>query len=266
MQPRFPSPGNSEQPATGRQSTYATLLEKFEPGDLIFGLRETRERVLQELEKYNHTHCFANALNDRTITKVIRNEPTGELHPRKQEHGVFLTKHKTYLLSPNGKPVPALGYKGDVRSIAYRRACKLLLVDDAPERKYHRHVFIEGIDWQRVTTKTFVDALNVPHPDLSVTASEMRAAYRYFRDHGHEHPKITYYDEHGNIMLQTPWQQPHLSYLFREYDRLHQLKIEAEEASTDVDSDPEEPSSPVRTTDDESLDETSPVKKRRLIF
>jgi hypothetical protein len=266
MQPRPPSPSDSEQPAISRQSTYATLLEKFKPGDLIFGISQTRQRVVDELEKHGYSHCFANALNDKTITKVIRNEPTDRLHVVKQAHGVFLNKHKTYLLSPHGKPIPALRYKGEVRSSAYRRACKLLLVDDAPERTYHTHVFVEGINWERVTTKTFVDALNVRHPDYSVTASEMRAAYRYYRDHGNEHPHITYYDEQGNILPQTPWQQPQLKPFFREYDRLHQLKIEAEEASTDVDTDPDEASCVAHATEDDSSEETSPLKKRRLIF
>jgi hypothetical protein len=241
MQPRrtVSSPVKTD-PNAQFNSTYGTLISRFKAGDLIFGLKEVRARALDELAKFRFTGCYANA-----VTAVRKKEGPAPLKLLQRDHYAFLLKHRDKLLRPNGKPIPPLAHKGDQRSAAYRRACKLLLVDDDSNRTRTVHVLTENMDWQRICTKTFIDSLGVTNPDLSVTSSEMRAAYRYFKQHGVNHPKIIFYNEHGKIIDKLPWEQPALIPLFLEYDRQHQLKIDAEEAPTQSPPpDLDEPTSP----------------------
>jgi hypothetical protein len=213
-------------------STYKTLISRFKAGDLIFGLRDVRARALEELDKFRFTGCFANALNDKTVTLVLNNGDPTQLKLLQRQHFTFLSAHRNKLLRPHGKPIPALAHKGDQRSAAYRRACKLLLVDDGTERTWTVHVLTENMDWLRICSKEYKDTLGITHTDDSVTSSEIRAAYRYFKTHGKNHPNILFYDARVKLLNQLPWEQPALMPFFREYDRQHQLKIDYEEAST----------------------------------
>ena len=216
------------------QTSYASLLTRFQAGDLIFGLKETRRQVLKVLTQQGFHHCFANALNDKTVTVVIQQQAIDQLPPFKQPHALFLRSRLAYLISPNGKPVFALKKKGDIRSIAYRRACKLLLVDDDESLTRHNHFFLAGIDWARVTSKTYTDAHAHTRIDDSVTASEIRAAYRYCKAYGN-HPRISFYAANGEL-TQPPWQQPTLMPFFQAYDQLQEAKLRFEDADTEIDA------------------------------
>jgi hypothetical protein len=222
-----------DKPEVTYDSTYSVLISKFNSGDLVYGLATVRARALAELRKHNYYHCFANALNDKTVTLVIDKMDKSPLKRLQQAHYDFLNNHLDYLNRLGGKPIPSLKEsKGDRRSIAYRRACKILLVDDDPNRTRKVHVMTENIDWQRVCTKSYLDANNTPQPDYSVTASEMRAAYRYFKNNGKNHPHIIFYDKNRQILEQAPWEQDELKPWFREYDAKHAAKVEVEEALT----------------------------------
>ncbi len=249
MQPRALDFENEVKSEVKYQSTYANLLSKFKSGDLVYGLSQVRALAIIELNNNNFSSCIANALNNRTVTLVLNNGDTTDLNNFKQAHAAFLHKNREYLKKPGGKPVPTLAYKGNIRSIAYRRACKLLLVEDSDERTRTVHVLTENINWERVCTKICNDKSGNPVADLSVTSSEMRAAYRYYRTHGKNHPLIIFYDKEGEVLEKMPWEQPALMPFFQEYDRQHQLKIDLENA-------------PTQSQDDEDLTTVTPSSPR----
>lgn len=80
-------------------------------------------------------------------------------------------------------------------SAAFRRACKLLLINRDSGRNYTAHMVLGDIDWNQVTDKT----------NQGITNSELRAAYRDASLHG-KHPNILFYNrrlestqEHPNV-------------------------------------------------------------------
>ena len=235
-----------------------TLINNFQEGDLVYGLAEPRARIVAELKKLGYTYLFANTLNDKLVSLVIRQESPEGLADRKLSHFHFLNSQREYLIKPNGKPILAMRKSNDV-SAAYRRSCKATLIR-RDDRRYNVHFLLEGIDWERICTKKFDDTL-----DDSVTASELRAAYRDFLQHG-VHPNIIFYDQHLRPLDKAPWERPELVLFFDAYNKLRLANKELEEASTqecdDIDESDATPNQPVTEADPFFCDEVlSPAHK-----
>ena len=195
-----------------KKATVKTLYSKFKQGDVVFGLDEPRSRVCAELRNRAFTHTLANELNSGVVNmiadEIMDKTSLNRLTPAKSEHYTFLSKHQDYLRRVPGKTIPTqLNHPGV--GAAYRRACKLLLINRDTGRTSNAHVVTTGIDWDRVCNKD--------KTDLGVTNSEMRAAYRDYCEHG-KNPHIFFYDEDLHRLKHPPWTRPEIKEQFDGYD------------------------------------------------
>jgi len=194
-----------------------TIFDKFKQGDLVYGLIKPRDAVTEKLTKQGFTYTYANKLNDPAVSLVMkgssRREAEKTLDYTQTKHFRFLRRHADYLKRLPGRTIPLM--HDDPRcGAAYRRACKLLLINRDPDRKYKTHVMTKDIDWRRVCDKT--------KSGLGVTDSEMRAAFRDEIRHG-RNPNILFYDAELNLLSAPPWEKPELAGIFQSY-RDHILK------------------------------------------
>lgn len=198
-----------------------SLLNKFQQGDLIFGLTSPSKDVLiDKLKSKGFTHIYPNSLNDSVVGIVVDDDKgrAKKLDSNKLKHYHFLITYNNYLLgiadkfrNPRkihrpGKPIPTLK-KEPILGAAFRRSCKLLLVSRDNNRKWFAHFYTKNIDWKRVCEK---DA-----KDDGVTNSEIRAAYRDYLENG-IHPYILFYGA-NNQLQPPPWQQPEHEHHFKKY-------------------------------------------------
>lgn len=122
----------------GYSSMPFKLLDLFKQGDLVYGLAQPRDKVLEVLTKEKYTHAYANALNDPAIDLVMNNTSRSKAEKRLDEqqfkHFRFLRKHRAYLERTPGRAVPLMQDRPR-EGAAYRRSCKLLLINRDPHRK-----------------------------------------------------------------------------------------------------------------------------------
>lgn len=202
-----------ESRAAARAAPIAvTLYEKFKRGDLVFGLAKPRDVVIHKLAEHGFTHTYSNALNSSVVEMVVTGavdaESLKKLDETQLKHFHFLSKHRDYLIRKPGKAIPARPGEPEIGA-AYRRACKLLLINRDPERTCYAHVVINEIDWMRVCDKK--------KSGFGVTDSEMRAAYRDYCRYG-KNPFILFYDSKLNLLKDPPWTDPRVAEYFRLYD------------------------------------------------
>jgi hypothetical protein len=211
-----------EVPATKKiRSTVITpqpkkvqLVDNFKQGDILFGLMSARGPEKKLLKAKGFTDIIANDLNSIAVQIAIDETATLKTNnkPKSDSHLEFLKRHKDYLTKPDGKPFPNSKLKPRV-SAAFRRACKLLLINREPDRTINAHIIIKNINWKRVCNKT-----KLPHNKAcaGITSSEMRAAYRDYVRSG-PNPHIFFYDRNNNLMPQPPWELEKYKPVFERY-------------------------------------------------
>lgn len=193
------------------------LFDKFRQGDVIFGLIAPRNAADKVLVSKGFKNTCANELNQPATDLLMRGVPKEQaikkLAPTKYKHYLFLEQHIDYLKRKPGKTLPKMQAAPELGA-AYRRACKLLLTNRAPERTYDAHVVTTDIDWSRVCDKK--------RSGLGITDSEMRAAYRDARLG--PNPHIFFYDKDLNLLDTPPWEQPGIKEHFDHYESQRKLK------------------------------------------
>lgn len=199
-----------------------SVYNEFSQGDLVFGLQEPQQTVAKRLAQQGFHHTYAQTLNGKTVSKLIKTSTVATpLAPEEEAHFDFLQQHQAYVLrSPPGKPLPVLA-DNPVLGSAFRRACKLLLMNRDPDRTSRAHVVTDKVDWARVCDKRLSKG--------GITDSELRAAYRDYLKHG-DHPHIFFYDSRHRRTL-APWKQPELVGFWRHYDEQRQRKRETQESA-----------------------------------
>lgn len=206
-------------------SSTKSIFDNFKQGDIVFGLLAPRQEVINKLAASGFQHTFANSLNTPTISLVLNQAPEEEknatqisqLDPAQKQHFEFLNKHKDYLLFEPGKSVPTMKDTNPKVGAAYRRACKLLLIN-RENRTHTAHFVTKGIFWKRICDKTI--------DNVSVTASELRAAYRDYKENG-AHPFIKFYDENNNEMPKPPWKMKEFRMHWENYNKTRKTKQKA---------------------------------------
>lgn len=193
-----------------------SLYDNFQQGDLVFGLNSSTASIYETLENRGYHHYYCNSLNGAVVSSVFENKPEpSSLDVEQKKHYHFLSKHKAYLQREGGKPIPVMEDEPALGA-AFRRACKLLLVNRDPERNYTAHVVLKDVDWNRVCDKT----------DKGITNSEIRAAYRDEQLHG-KHPHILFYNKKLVPYKRSPWNLDNNQEIFDEYDRQRENKPRA---------------------------------------
>lgn len=211
-----PSPHKKSRPAEA-----IGLYDSFRQGDLVFGLLEPRDVVIDQLGQRHYTHTYTNELNKKVVSMVVKKrtpcrKELQQLDSSQLKNFHFLSKHSAYLLRRPGKPVPLHADDDDqTLGCAFRRACKLLLINRDSDRVFRAHILTEGIDWERVCDKE--------KSKLGVTDSEMRAAFRDYKAHG-KNPHILFYDAKLNLMDEAPWEKPDIKPMFEKYAREREAK------------------------------------------
>ena len=192
-----------------------TVYDNFKQGDVLFGLVDERYEVDKKLKTSNYHHTVANRLNSPAVDKIIKGkesaEDLAELDAEQKTHYQLLLKHKDYLTKQPGKPIQTISEP--IASAAYRRACKLLLINRDPERTYNAHFITNNVFWKRVCAKT----------DNGVTNSELRAAYRDYLKNG-RNPHIFFYDSNHKQMQRLPWEQEQFKHHWNEYNKTRENK------------------------------------------
>ena len=194
-----------------------TVFEMFTRGDVVFGLLDERAKVVKALKVSGYQNLVANDLNDPAVNLIVNNEHTAlkkDVDPHIKQHQRMLMDHRTYLIKPDGKPIPT-DTNSPIVSSAYRRGCKLLLINRDKERVSNVHIITKGIDWKRLchkvnpTTQVACEA---------ITGSEIRAVYRDEKKYG-AHPMIFFYDENHVVMQKRPWNTLALGHYFHHYEQ-----------------------------------------------
>lgn len=196
-----------------------SLFDNFKQGDLVYGLIGPRAEIIKSLKEKGFNHLYTNALNNDVVEMVVDDTTDGyeKLCGPKKENYQLLKKYRDYLCRQGGRPVPVMQYN-PIHGAAYRRACKLLLINREENRNYAAHVLTEGIEWERVCDKK--------QSKLGVTDSELRAAYRDFKKNG-PNPHIFFYDSKNTLMNQPPWNQPDQAKGWQQYEEeLKQKNVE----------------------------------------
>jgi hypothetical protein len=209
-----------------KTSTPPTLYENFKQGDLLFGLFEERNKVSHIIKEKGFHHTIANKLNNSVVDMVVKGSPAkakiDKLEPEKHQHYTFLSKHRDYLIRQPGKPIPSV--TDPLVSAAYRRACKLLLINREPNRKSNAHFITNNIIWKRTCTKSL--------SQQGITDSEIRAAYRDYQTNG-SNPHIFFYDSQYRQMKQPPWLLSPFKLHWQRYDATRKLKRTANSEKTE---------------------------------
>lgn len=200
-----------------------SVYNRFKQGDLLYGFSDLRVEIGTRLFVKGFRDLFANDYNEEVIDALLAGKTEKEIKqdekkfpPNKSSHFHFLSKFKNYLLR---KPYKLLPSKADdlKTATAIRRACKLLLINR--EGKRSTHMLTKDVDWKRVCNKKRLNG----DQDLSVTYSELRAAFRDHQLYG-ENPHIFFYDKHHRLMKEPPWKDPDIAPLFAEYEKKSKMK------------------------------------------
>jgi hypothetical protein len=194
-----------------------TVYDNFKQGDLLFGLFEERRKVDKIIEKQGFHHTVANELNSSVVKMVAKGSAEkaeiNKLDSEKRRHYTFLSKHRDYLIRQPGKPIATVS--DPLVSPAYRRACKLLLINREPDRTSNAHFITNNIIWKRACTKSI--------SQQGVTDSEVRAAYRDYLKNG-LNPHIFFYDSQYRQMKQAPWLLDPFQHHWQKYNATRKLK------------------------------------------
>lgn len=216
----------ANEPVYKKSKTHApgsSVFDNFKQGDLLFGLLEPRNKVMDAIIKQNSDfhHMVANDLNEPVIKRVINNDVLvvnkSELGSEEEKHFMFLSKHREYLLRQPGKTLSHMSSE-PIIGAAIRRACKLLLINREPDRTSRVHVITDGIVWKNVCDK--------PQSGLRITNSEMRAAYRDYKRNG-LNPHLFFYDVNKKLMPAPPWKLPQFKHHWEKYDKAMREKIKS---------------------------------------
>lgn len=137
-----------------------TDLEKnFNPGDLIYVRDEALVSAQRLIKALGHDHFRANHINLPLIDDLLEGRLTEEYIAQLKEpqhaHATLLLKHKEYLLAPGGKN-PWPDSPKQQRSVAIRRACKLLVKEAASTHVRSLHFMLDGVNHWRVTRKKYI--------------------------------------------------------------------------------------------------------------
>jgi hypothetical protein len=189
------------------------LYDNFQQGDLVFGLNSFLSPVHNELSQRGFRHYYCNSLNSTVVPAVVLDSPyPKKLDKAQNQHYQFLGKHKEYLQRASGKPILSSSLEPHV-SAAFRRACKLLLINRDSERNHMAHVVLGDIDWSLVCDKT----------NQGITNSELRAAYRDISLHGN-HPNILFYNKNLELSEELPWNEDCNKKIFEDYEKARVAK------------------------------------------
>ena len=185
-----------------------SLHDNFKQGDLVFGLNSFLKPVHDKMCRNKFKHYYCNSLNGPVVPDVIKDKPPAKtLDNAQKKHYQFLLRHKDYLKKEDGKPILRSPLEPDV-SAAFRRACKLLLINREQNRNYTAHMILGDVDWQQVCDKTH----------QGVTNSELRAVYRDISLHG-KHPNILFYNKKLELTEELPWEAENTKEIFAEYEQ-----------------------------------------------
>jgi hypothetical protein len=194
-----------------------SVFNQFKQGDILFGLLEPRNKIDERLEEKKFEFTCVSEYNKTTMKLLIHpnEEKIKALNPTQAAYYQFLVKHKDYLLRerPGAKKLPR-SKEYSIEDAAIRRSCKLLLIDNSPERKSHAHMTLTDVDFSKTCDKKKSKG--------GVTDSEYRAAFRYWQKYG-KHPFIHFYDKNNRETI-PPWEQPSLSQYWEHYDKQRQAK------------------------------------------
>lgn len=208
-----PQPGPAAPSLSFPLQSPNSVFNLFRPGDLVYGLLKARNVVADELIKNGFRYVVANDLNESVVQHAVTGtKPVDGFSQRKNQHFQFLKRFKDYLKRKPTKPVPLMKDNPLVGG-AFRRACKLLLINRELDRNYKTHMVTQRVDWRRVFDKK----------DTGVTNSEFRAAYRDYKKHG-RNPFILFYDANNELMQQAPWEKPEIAPYFEAYDKQRAMK------------------------------------------
>jgi hypothetical protein len=199
-----------------------TVFEMFTQGDIIFGLLDEREKVTKVLKTSGYHNIVANDLNNPAVNLIVENKHTAlkkDVDPHMIQHQRMLMDHRAYLIKPKGKPIPTIP-DSPIVSSAYRRGCKLLLINREKERVSNVHIITKGIDWKRLCHKVNPATKQVCE---AITGSEIRAIYRDEKKFG-VHPMIFFYDENHLVMQTRPWNTLAIGHHFQHYDQQRRIK------------------------------------------
>lgn len=193
-----------------------SIYNNFKQGDVVFGLYWPRALVIERLGLNGFTVTYAEALTRPTVSYIMENASKKEMKkliPEQKQFAKFLQKHVDYLKRDGGKHFGATSEKDQKLDAAYRRACKLLLINRDTDRTYRAHFILNDLDWKRVCDNK--------QSGISVTGSELRAAYRDYRKNGPNQFIFFYNNDHS---CRAPWNQKHLVRHWQYYDELRKLK------------------------------------------
>jgi hypothetical protein len=194
----------SKDTASFPKAPTTSVLNQFQQGDLLFGLRQHIQPIANKLRSHYFMDVVANDRIQPGIPDLVNKRFNRHNPPvwgiTKQSHYLYWLRHRHYLLKSGGKPLP-----DDNGSPAFRRACKLLLIDRHLSRKWRCHFITRGFNFKRACLKS----------DKGVTSSEMRAAFRDDKRHG-KNPNILFYNRH-NCLASPPWQTRDNKAYFEQY-------------------------------------------------
>lgn len=208
---KSPEKPNKKRKTPDKSSTIH-ILDVFKQGDLIFGLNnEHRGKIDDALEEKNYDYYYANQLNTPAVGLVVANsKQIQNLNSNQKKHYHFLMSLRSYLIRPQGKPVPSMQDQ-PVKGSAYRRACKAIVRNANQDQSVHFE--LTGLDIARVCKKE--------KDDLGVTNSELRAAYRQAMKEG-ENPHLFFYLDGKSCP--PPWKQPKFQEYWLGYEKLREAK------------------------------------------
>jgi len=204
------------------KATYQKLLEKFKPGDLLFGLTSSREPYLDRLEEKKLDYYSANHLNVPLVENLVKDQLTEEyiksLPEEKAIHARLLLQHKKKLLKPGGKD-PWDGEDKIEKSIniTIRRACKLLAITNRKtknKKKYKIFFLLDGINMARVCSGKKQDG----EIDTSISSAELRAIYRNRTGMSH-----CIFFKNGKV-VKAPWNEPAHKKYWKQYQKRREEK------------------------------------------
>lgn len=79
-----------------------SVLNKFQQGDLVYGLEKKRRDIIDALKQYGFNYIYANTLND-TVVEAVLDKNKKSFSAVKEAHYQFLMKFRDYLLKKPGK-------------------------------------------------------------------------------------------------------------------------------------------------------------------
>lgn len=202
--------GEVKPSAAKKAKTAIRLEDNFRQGDLLFGLsgpKYPRDKITDQLETNGFKNTYANTLNDGIVEAVLKRkiDHTSTENPQ-LKHFFFLLGHRDYLLRQPGKKAPFI--VDEQLGAAYRRACKLLLINRDSKRTSRTHIITTGIRWAEICDKS--------KAKLSITCSELRAAFRDYLKHG-KNPHILFYNDKLEVMDHAPWEEKEIKPFFDAY-------------------------------------------------